>query len=268
MLSSQRCSSFVNNSARNFNGRYCIGKTLLWHCDFLHSVEAVDFLLSGLQAGLIAKLTDLGFSKGIIGETIVSTYSSDGKPNAAPMGVVMKNERHIIINLFNSSTTCKNIKTKRCAVVNLTSNIEVFYKTAFKEANPDGQLPHEWFEKAVEVDAPRLSLADASIEVSVKALVPSEAEKTSAIFNVDLIRATRKYPQIYCRAMTQTLEAIIHATRVKALISEGKESSHVSKLLDMIVDCNNVVSRLAPNSSYFLVMADLMKRVEVWTEQK
>ena len=37
--------------------------------------------------GLMAKLTDLGFSKGIIFETIVSTYNLDGSPNAAPMGV-------------------------------------------------------------------------------------------------------------------------------------------------------------------------------------
>ena len=35
----------------------------------------------------MAKLTDLGFSKGMIFETIVSTYNPDGTPNAAPMGV-------------------------------------------------------------------------------------------------------------------------------------------------------------------------------------
>ncbi|MCX6644351.1 MAG: DUF447 family protein, partial [Candidatus Bathyarchaeota archaeon] len=133
---------------------------------------------------MTAKLTDLGFSKGIIAETIVSTYNTDGKPNAAPMGAIMEDEQHLIINLFNSSSTCSNIKANRCAVVNLTSNIEVFYKTAFKEANTSGKPPEEWFEPAKTVNAPRLRFADASIDVSVNDMVPIGTEKTKAVCNV------------------------------------------------------------------------------------
>src|SRR5208283_3118058 len=108
----------------------------------------------------------------MIAECIVSTYNMDGKPNAAPMGVIMKDEQHLIINLFNSSTTCSNIKANGYAIINLTSNIEVFYKTAFKEANPDGKLPQEWFKKAKAVNAPKLRFADATIDVSVNDLTP------------------------------------------------------------------------------------------------
>ena len=216
----------------------------------------------------MAKLTDLGFSKGIVFETLVSTYGGDKKPNAAPMGVIMEDERHIIINFFNSSITCKNIKENKCAVVNLTSNIEVFYKTAFKEANPDGKLPKEWFIKTSALNAPRLRLADASIEVSVKELVPADAEKTLAVFIVNSIQVTRKYPKVYCRAMSQTLEAIIHATRLKALANDPTKQKSVRHLLEMIADCEKVVNRVAPNSSYTLVMADLIKKINSWQEQK
>ena len=38
----------------------------------------------------MTNLDDLGFLKGSIGETIVSTYDVDGQPNAAPMGVVIE----------------------------------------------------------------------------------------------------------------------------------------------------------------------------------
>jgi hypothetical protein len=213
---------------------------------------------------LATKLTDLGFLKGIIAECIVSTYNMDGKPNAAPMGVIMEDEQHLIINLFNSSTTCSNIKANGCAVVNLTSNIEVFYKTAFKEANPDGKLPQEWFEKGKAVNAPRLRLSDATIDVLASDMVPIGSEKTKAIFNVKLLEATPKYPQVHCRAMAATLEAIIHATRVKASINDEKEQKQVSKLLELIEGCNEVVNRVAPNSSYSIVMADLMKRIDSW----
>jgi uncharacterized protein len=216
----------------------------------------------------MAKLTDLGFLTGNIVETIISTYGADGKPNAAPMGVVMGDEQNLIINLFNSSTTYKNIKESKCAVLNLTGNIEVFYRTAFKEANPNGELPKEWFKEATTVNAPRLSLADGSIEVSIKELLPAGTEKTIVVFKANGILATKKYPQVYNRAMSQTLEAIIHATRVKLFINDRKEQNRVNKLLKMISNCNDVVKRVAPNSSYSLVMADLMKRIDLWQEQK
>jgi len=109
----------------------------------------------------VTSLDDLGFLKGSIGETIVSTYSSDGQPNAAPMGVVIEGHERLLIRPYVSSLTYRNLQAKRCAVVNVTSNPEMFYLTAFKEANPDGKLSPELFEKAETVDAPRLRAADA-----------------------------------------------------------------------------------------------------------
>ena len=218
--------------------------------------------------GLTAKLTDLGFSKGIIAETIVSTYNIDGKPNAAPMGAIMEDEQKIIINLFNSSSTYRNLQANRCAVINLTSNIEVFYKTAFKEANPDGKLPTEWFEKAETVNAPKLRLADATIDVSVIDMAPIGTEKTKAFCKVKQVNATKKYPQVYCRAMSATVEAIIHATRVKAFINDEKQQKHVSKLLEMIENCNDVVNRVASNSPYSAIMTDLTKRINSWRKKQ
>ena len=213
---------------------------------------------------MAAKLTDLGFLKDVIAECIVSTYNRDEKPDAAPMGVIMEDEHHLIVNLYNSSTTCSNIKANRCAVVNLTSNIEVFYKTAFKEANPDGKLPQEWFEKAKAVNAPKLRFADATIDVSVNDITPIDTEKTRAVCNVEIVQATQKFPQVHCRAMDATLEAIIHATRVKVFLNDERKQKQVSKLLEQIDNCDDIVNRVAPNSVYSLVMADLIKRIDPW----
>jgi uncharacterized protein len=222
-------------------------------------------LLGQLGCSMV-KLTDLGFQKGAVAETIVSAYNSDGSPNAAPMGVTIKNQQ-LTIDLYNSSTTLANIKSSRCAVVNLTSNIEVYYKTAFKEANSDGALPQEWFTKAQAVNAPKLRFAEASVEVSVADLTAVGAEKTRAVLDVELLKAEKLYPQVYCRAFGLTLEAIIHATRVKALTNDQKEQVHVDELVGKIRDCNVSVCRVAPNSPYSAVMADLMKRVETWSQK-
>jgi hypothetical protein len=64
--------------------------------------------------------------------------------------------------------------------------------------------------------------------------------------------------------MDATLEAIIHATRVREFLNDTGEQKKVSKLLELINNYNCVVNRVAPNSVYSLVMADLMKRIDSW----
>jgi hypothetical protein len=214
--------------------------------------------------GLMAKLTALGFSKGVIFETIVSTYNLNGTPNAAPMGVVMIDPKTISLNMFNSSQTSRNLKANRCAVINLTSNIEVFYKTAFKEVNPNGKLPQEWFEKAEVVNAPKLRLAGATIDVTLFNMEPVGAEKTKFSCTIEQLNAVKICPHVYCRAMPLTLEAIIHATRVKAFVNDEQQKKNVSNLLKIIANCNNIVNHTSPNSTYSSVMADLMKRIDSW----
>ncbi len=215
----------------------------------------------------MAKLSDLGFKKGAISEVILSTYNRDGSPNAAPMGATLKDEQHLTIELYNSSTTLANLKTTKCAVVNLTSNIDVYYRAAFKEANPDSTLPREWFAKAQAVNAPKLRSADATVEGSVVDLAAIGAEKTRALLAVERLEAEKGYPKVYCRAFGLTLEAIIHATRVKALAGNQKEHEHVSELLKKIRECDVLVSRVVPNSQYSAVMADLMKRLDGWGQK-
>ncbi len=213
---------------------------------------------------LTEKLADLGFSKGIITETIVSTYNAERQPNAAPMGVTMENPQRIAIKPYASTLTYKNIQQKRCAVINVTANPELYYRTAFKEANPKGRIPQEWFEKAETVDAPKLRMAEAHIEVAVADISAFNAERATALCQIKLIKAPKVLPKVYCRASAAIIEAVIHATRVKVLINDKNEQKHVHRLLEMIKNCNNIVNRVAPNSRYSEIMADLTKRIESW----
>jgi hypothetical protein len=212
----------------------------------------------------MVKLTDLGFSKGTIFETILSTYNIDGIPNAAPMGVTLLNEITLNLSIYNSSQTSRNLKTSKCGIVNLTSDIDVFYKTTFKEANPTGRLPQELFEKAEMMNAPRLRLAEATIEVSIVNMEPFGSDRTKFSCNVEKINAVKMHPQVICRAKGLTLEAIIHATRVKAYANDEKQQESVDKLLATMEDSNDIIKRIAQNSTYSAVMADLMQRIDSW----
>ena len=193
----------------------------------------------------MVNLTDLGFSKNTIAETILSTYNKNSEPNAAPMGATQEKEKQLMLKVFNSSSTLQNLKQNKAAVVNLTSDVTLFYRTTFKETNPQGTLPPEWFQKAQTVNAPRLLRADATIEITIK-------------------DAKTAFPKAYCRAFGATLDAIIHATRVKAFAKDPNEQLKVAKLLERIADCDDVVGRTAPNSQYAEIMRDLNQKIQTW----
>ena len=214
--------------------------------------------------------TDLGFSEGVIVETIVSTYDADGQANAAPMGATMNSSQQIVLRIYNSSLTYKNLQSRKCGVVNVTSDPELFYRTAFKEANPNGMVPHEWFEKAETVDAPKMSAAEAYIEVAVADVTSLDAERAEVLCDVKLVQAASVLPKAYCRALFATVEAIVHATRVEAFIAHGdrRKLEQALKLLETIRECRDVVNRVAPNSGYSEIMADLNQRIASWRASK
>jgi len=218
----------------------------------------------------MTNIADLGFSEGVIMETIVSTYNADGQANAAPMGAIMTMPQRVAFRIYTSSLTYKNLQSRKCGVVNVTSDPELFYRTAFKEANPDGMVPQEWFEKADTVDAPKIPAAEANIEVAVADITSLDAERVEVLCDVKLVRAASVLPKAYCRALFATVEAIVHATRVEAFIAHGdrRKREQALKLLETIRECRDVVNRVAPNSRYSEIMADLNQRIGSWRANK
>ena len=210
-------------------------------------------------------LASLGFLKNAIMETIVSTYNANGQPTAAPMGMKTEDIKHIVIRPYTSTLTYTNLQSKRCAVINVTSNPELYYRTAFKEANPEGKIPPGWFEKAETVDAPRLQMADAFVEVSVVDTKSLGAERAEVLCDIQLIKASSLLPKAYCRATFATIEAIIHATRVKLFLAgDRQKQEQAHRLIELIQHYNAVVNRVAPKSRHSTIMADLTRRINSW----
>ena len=207
--------------------------------------------------GYLADLVDLGFVDGLIMETIVSTSDSTGHYDAAPMGIV-KNKDQLTIKPFTSSLTYENLKTTKCAVVNVTSDPKLFYITSFKEANPNGKLSPELFEKAKTVPAPKLRKADATIEVKVNKISSLSSERAKFLCNIQHVTAPKAMP----------IEAIVHATRIKPFLKgTGQQQKRALKLLELVDVCQDVVDRTALNSVYSEIMADLNQRISVWRSE-
>jgi hypothetical protein len=210
-------------------------------------------------------LEKLGFERGVIFEAIVSTYSPDARPNAAPMGVVSDDMRHVVIRPFKTTQTFTNLKRGGCAVVNFVADASTFYKTSFKNEGGDSAYGDDFFQRAEVVDAPRLKEVDALLEVSVVKL-QEEENRAQVICRIDRWeRGTLRF-QPYCRGGFAVIEAIIHATRIKMFLSKGSEGE-ARRLMELVKHYQRLISRVAPDSEYSRIIEDIIARIDVWKEK-
>lgn len=214
-------------------------------------------------------LEDLGFSKGIIFETIVSTYTKQGHPNIAPMGVIKLDTKKILIKIYRSSNTFKNLKSKRCAVVNLSTDATLFYTSAIKETNIDNKISKDLFEKGDIVDAPLLKKADATMEAIVRDINTLDSERAEVILEVKNIKTAGCLPKVYSRAFSATIESIILATRIKLfLVGNQLQQKQAKKMIEKVMWFKEIIRRTAPKSEYDNIMSDLIKRIKIWKKNK
>ena len=62
------------------------------------------------------------------------------------------------------------------------------------------------------------------------------------------------------------IEAIIHATRIKMFLTQGREGE-ARRLMDMVEHYQRLISRVAPDSEYSRIMEDIIARIDVWKEK-
>jgi len=210
-------------------------------------------------------LKELGFRKGMIFESIVSTYSPKGQPNAAPMGVTTEDLMHLVLRPYTTTQTYANLKHWGCAVVNFLTDAATFYKTAFKPEEEGRMVSVEWFERAEVVAAPRLRKVDALLEVSVVEM-RDEEPRAHVTCRIDRWERDASRFQPYCRGTFAVIEAIIHATRIQMLLAHGRESE-AERLKELMEHYQQLTTRVAPDSEFTCIIEDLLARTARWREQ-
>lgn len=209
-------------------------------------------------------LSDLGFIKDCVLEVIVSTYGTDYTPNAAPMGIMIEDTDRMIIRPYTTTQTYRNILFHKCAVVNITSDPIIFYRTALKDKNHDNEIPQDWFEKSDFVDAPKLRMADAYVEVKTIEMENTKGGRARVLCEVLNVSPILKIaPKGYCRATSALMESIIHATRIKVFLSRD-EKGRAEDLIKLVKHYDDVVKRVAPSSFYSDAMKGILKRIDTW----
>lgn len=81
-----------------------------------------------------------------ISEVIVTTVSKSGVPNAAPMGIVRKDNTYVI-RMYTDTTTFRNVSDTGFLVANFITDPRIYVISAFQDLSPeyfrfeDGMLP-------------------------------------------------------------------------------------------------------------------------------
>jgi hypothetical protein len=196
---------------------------------------------------------------GCIAECIVTTYDPDGQPRAAPMGVRAPRPDALIIQPYRSSRTYRNLRQRRAAVVSVTDDPAMFFRTALKGILTD--VPEAWFRPADHVDAPKLQPVDAYLEVTVDALRDVSEARVEAVCSPVKTCVPLRRPRAYSRADFAVIESVVHATRVGNLRSIGRDFE-ASRLEAYIRHYLTIVQRVCPHSPALRMMEQLMAWIQ------
>ncbi|MBD3192205.1 MAG: DUF447 family protein [Candidatus Heimdallarchaeota archaeon] len=193
------------------------------------------------------------FTKKVIYETIVSTFTANNEPNAAPMGIFRTEDDLITIRPFVQSDTFQNLLAQDACVVNLTRDPSLFVDCAlFQET-----LPKRLFEKAPKVNAPLLSPCRNNF-IALK-VVEKTKEGPRATFIGKIVSyksVSVPFPPI-TRAFSSILEVLIHATRVLHFTPlKGENSPEVQELWKQIAQHAAIIHRVSPDESIYCQLLD------------
>ena len=194
-------------------------------------------------------------------EAIVTTYKINPsnekiKYNAAPMGVIFQDKEHLIIRPYLNTNTLKNIQYFKCAGINFTNNIFLFYKSAIKKSD----LTINDFIESKERKTPLLKDSKIRFEVvSEKINVNKNENRATVHFKIGAFEDVDSTIDLYSRGYFAALESIIHFTRVNILMEQDPEKG--KKLIQKILDYNVFIKRVYPNSDLEKITNEIVFKI-------
>ncbi len=176
-------------------------------------------------------------------EAIATTFNENKKPHSAPAGFYTKNFRTIIVELYKTSGTYKNIIREREFAINFTDEIQIFYKSAISKKGLE-------YAKAGKIDAPILKDADGHIGLKVTGVkdLGDKVEIESEIINFKL----NKKVNLINRAKSLAIESIINLTKIPYVSDSDKKF-----LKKETRKYRKIIKKVAPDTEYEIIAEKL-----------
>jgi hypothetical protein len=205
-------------------------------------------------------LDRIGFSRGSIVESVLTTLNPDGSVNAAPMGVARKGPVQLEIRPYRSSKTHSNLNRNPEACVNVINDPAIFLVTAFKEEKFDFSTPRFSHDNSIEQ-------ADAVIFLTNLEKEEFDEDRSYFVGEASSIKLIKKSPTVFSRGKAQTIEAIIRATRIEYYL-KNRKSVEAEYHIDRFNKCKQVILKVSPQGSpETRIVEALEKLIDRWRAQ-
>jgi hypothetical protein len=159
-------------------------------------------------------LGSIGMEKGLLYETIVTSVNEDGTSNAAPIGVICKNKKEIVLYLHHGSRTVRNIKRNNSFIVNILKDPMVFVESTIDDLSNSyfENYKNEFYIKDTEafLMARVTSLKDVEREdkLGISLTTVLKAEVTDIVKKKECVEPLN-------RAIYGILEGLVYLTRME-----------------------------------------------------
>ena len=184
-------------------------------------------------------LYSLGMEKGLLYETILTTINSDGTPNAAPIGVICKDDHEIVIYLHKGSKTYDNVRREKSFHVNILNDPMIFAESTI------GNLENKEF-KSDEGDGYFIKRAEAFFRAEIISEKLVHRKDHLGTFTTYVIRAkvlrivkNQEHIQPLNRAIYGIIEALVYVSRINLASADEKKV-----YLDRISEISRVVNKV------------------------
>ncbi|MCE5214336.1 MAG: DUF447 family protein [Methanobacterium sp.] len=183
-------------------------------------------------------LKSVGMSKGMLYETIITTTNPDKTPNAAPIGVICKSLKEVVVYLHEGSHTVRNIKNNGEFIVNILKDPLLFVESTMEDLDIDNFMEYE--------DNYSIRDADAFFKAKVVDLKEVEREDQFGISRTSIVRAdvgeiiiNKECPEPLNRAIYGVLESLVYLSR-KEIVSGKTEELYNMRMKEISRIVNKV----------------------------
>ncbi len=173
-----------------------------------------------------------------INEVIVTTVSLDGKPNAAPIGIIRR-EGKLMVRVYNGSQTYTNIRDTGRLVANMVYDPALFVRSALSDVDDD---VFEFIK--TDNDEDFSVIADCNAWMLFEAEYNSE--NTVLVAELHPVTGTIRLQEIrpVNRAFNAVIEAVVLATRHKIFKNE-KCLLQIKSYRNIIYKCGGITEKNA-----------------------
>ncbi len=176
-------------------------------------------------------LYSLNMKNGCLYETIITTQNLKGEYNAAPMGVVCKNQDEVVLYLYEGTKTLNNIQNTSTFAVNITQDPLIFTETILGDVSPDLFEDYKSFPVLKNVDGFFLVK-----NIAKKDVVRKDHLGESHLFiitaQVQEIVKNREYVIPLNRGIYAVIESLVHYTRID-MVDDEKQFIYWRRIKEM-----------------------------------